>query len=244
MSKGEAAAGGRRFGCSCEGYVVILQWDRADGFPGRREERVEDGRRSHADRRLTNAAPRRAAGRHDYRFDLRHIGDTHRIVGVEVRLLYGAILHGAFTVEQCRQAVDERASDLTINLRRIDRKARVRCPYDAVDLNLVAPFDGDFSGRGDIAAVTHMLGQAAEYALRRRLAPTNLFGHRVKHAEGLGMLGHQLAPKLERILAGRMGEFVHEAFQVDGLLVDVHPTPKAWRDRRVMHRMIDQEVWE
>ena len=56
------------------------------------------------------------------------------------------------------------------------------------------------------------------------------------------MLGHQLAPELERILAGRMGELVHEAFQVDGVLVDVHAAPEARRDMRVAHGMVDQEV--
>ena len=29
------------------------------------------------------------------------------------------------------------------------------------------------------------------------------------------MLGHQLAPELERVLAGRMRQLVHEAFDID-----------------------------
>ena len=48
--------------------------------------------------------------------------------------------------------------------------------------------------------------------------------------------------KAERILTRRLGQLVHEAFHVDGVLVGVHAAPEAWRHVRVAHRVIDQEV--
>ena len=48
-----------------------------------------------ADRRFADAAPEAARRHHDH-LDLRHLADAHRVVGVEVRLLDGAVLYGAF----------------------------------------------------------------------------------------------------------------------------------------------------
>ena len=58
----------------------------------------------------------------------------------------------------------------------------------------------------------------------------------------LGMFRHQLAAELERVLTCRMGELIHEAFEIDGVLVDVHSAPEAGRYMRVAHRVIDQHV--
>jgi hypothetical protein len=87
-----------------------------------------------------------------------------------------------------------------------------------------------------------MLREAAEDALRRRLAPADLLGDRVEHGEVLRMLRHQLAAEFERILAGRMRQLVHEAFEIDRVLVDVHAAPEARRDVRIAHRVVDQQV--
>jgi hypothetical protein len=56
------------------------------------------------------------------------------------------------------------------------------------------------------------------------------------------MLCHQLAPELERVDAHFLCKLVHEAFEVNGVVVDVHAAPEAWIDVRVTHRMIDQDV--
>ena len=58
----------------------------------------------------------------------------------------------------------------------------------------------------------------------------------------LGVIDHQLAAELERILADRVRQLVHEAFDVDGVVIDVHAAPEAGRDRRVAHRVVDQQV--
>ena len=58
----------------------------------------------------------------------------------------------------------------------------------------------------------------------------------------LGMLRHQLAPELERIDAGFLCKLVHEAFEIDGVVVDVHTPPETRIDVRVAHRMIDENV--
>ena len=51
---------------------------------------------------------------HDHRFDLRHLGDAHRVVLVEICLLDRAVLDGALLIEQRGQTVDERAEPLAV----------------------------------------------------------------------------------------------------------------------------------
>ena len=58
----------------------------------------------------------------------------------------------------------------------------------------------------------------------------------------LRMLRHQLAAEFERILAGRMRQLIHEAFEIDRVVVDVHAAPEARRDVRIAHRMVDQQI--
>ena len=60
------------------------------------------------------------------------------VVGVEIGLLDAAVLDGDFAVEQRRQAEDERARDLPLDLRRIDRVAGIGRRDDAMHLDLVA----------------------------------------------------------------------------------------------------------
>lgn len=78
--------------------------------------------------------------------------------------------------------------------------------------------------------------------LRCRRVPADPLGGRVQDRQMLGMLGHELAPEGERVLACRMREFVHEAFDVDGVLVEIDAAPETRRHRRIAHRMVDQEI--
>ena len=87
-----------------------------------------------------------------------------------------------------------------------------------------------------------MLRQPAEDALRRGLAPARLLGDRIEHREMLGVPGHQLAAELERILPDGVRQLVHEAFEVDGVLIVVHPTPEPRWNVRIAHGVIDQQV--
>src|SRR5258708_2572089 len=103
---------------SGEGDVLVLQRHRADALSRRREVGVEHRGRRHANGRLADAAPE-AAARHDDRFHLRHLGDPHRIVGIEVGLLDAAVLDRAAAIEQSRQAVDEGGGALPFDLRPI-----------------------------------------------------------------------------------------------------------------------------
>src|SRR5207248_3088503 len=100
MSRFPVCGGGREAAArwSGKGYVLIPQRHRAITLSGRREVSVENGGSSHADRWLADASPE-ATARHQDRFHLRHLADTHRIVGVEIRLLDAAILHRASAVE-------------------------------------------------------------------------------------------------------------------------------------------------
>src|SRR6266566_6632986 len=143
----KAAAAGAAASLSLrERDVVGLQRDRVDALAGRGKVRVEHGRRGYEDRRLADAAPE-TAGWHEDRFDLRHLGDAHRVVIIEVGLLDAAVLDGAFLIEQRGQTVDERACDLPLDLSWIDAVSRIGGGNNAVNLDLVA-VDRDFGAGG------------------------------------------------------------------------------------------------
>jgi hypothetical protein len=72
-----------------------------------------------------------------------------------------------------------------VDLRRIDRVAGVGGTDDAVDFDLVAARHRDFGRCGDVAAIAHLLGEAAIDALRCRLAPAHALGHRAMCASWL-----------------------------------------------------------
>src|SRR5712691_6104270 len=63
----------------------VLQRQAAHRLARRRVDRVEDGGRHHADRRLADAAPE-IMTRHDDRLDLGHLGEPHDLVAVEVEI--------------------------------------------------------------------------------------------------------------------------------------------------------------
>src|SRR5882672_7687074 len=222
--------------------AVVLQRHRADALAGRLGERVQHRRRRDADRRLADAAPDWAARGHEDGLHLRHLRDAHRVVLVEVRLLDAPVLHRALLEEQCRQAVDEGARDLALDLRRVHGVAGVGGGDDAVHLDLVAVAHRDFAGRGDEAVEAMQVRKAAIDAAGRWLAPADLIGHRVQHAQIPWMFRHKLAPELERILAGRVRELVHEALDEQRVLVDVDAAPETRRHVGVAHRVVDQQV--
>ena len=78
--------------------------------------------------------------------------------------------------------------------------------------------------------------------LRRGLAPAGALRGRVEHGEMLRMIRHQLAAECERILPGRMRQLIHEAFEIDRVLVAVDAAPEARRHMRIAHRMVDQQI--
>src|SRR6266511_4648729 len=217
--------------------VVGLQRDRADALAGRGKVRVEHGRRGYEDRRLADAAPE-TAGWHEDRFDLRHLGDAHHIVAVEVLLLDAPVLDRTLAREERAEAIYERAGNLPLDLGRIDRISAIRGTHDAVDFDLIAARDRDLDRRRHVTAIAHLLGQAAIHALWCRLSPADVFRHGVQHGEMLGIFGHQLAAELEGILTGCMGDLVHEALEIDGILVVVDAAPESRRDVRVSRRVI------
>src|SRR5256885_7999388 len=159
--------------------AVVLQRHRADALAGRAVERVQHRGRRDADRRLSDSAPHGSAGRHQDRFNFRHLRDAHRVVLVEVRLLDAAVLHRALLEEERGEAVDEGARDLPLDLRRVHRVARVGRGDDAVHPDFVAVLHRDLAGRGDEAVEAMQVRKAAMDAARRGLAPADPFGHRV-----------------------------------------------------------------
>src|SRR5437762_9346407 len=222
--------------------AVVLQRHRADALPGRAVERVQHRRRGDADRRLADAAPDRASGRHQDGLHLRHLCDAHRVVLVEVRLLDATVLHRALLEKERREAVDERARDLPLDLRRVHRVARVGRGDDAVYLDLVAVLDRDLAGGRDEAVEAMQVRKAAIDAAGRGSAPADPLGYRIQHAQVPRVLGHELAPEFERVLARGFRELVHEALDEQRVLVDVDAAPEPRRHVRVAHRVVDQEV--
>src|SRR6266446_7391103 len=210
-------------------------------YASRSEDCVEHCGCGDADRRLADATPE-SAGWHNDRLDLGHLRDAHRVVVIEVGLLDAAVLDGALLVEQGGEAKDEGAGDLPFDLGRVDRMAGISGSDDAVDFHGTITGDRNLCACRHVAAVAHMLGQATEDALRRWLTPPRLVGDGIEDGEMLSMVRHQLAPELERVLADRMGKLIHEAFEIDGVLVDVHAAPEARRDVWVAHGMVDQKV--
>src|SRR5262249_58171874 len=155
--------------------------------------------------------------------------------------LDASILHRALAEEQGGRSPADRTGTLPLNLRWIDRIARISDANDAMDLDLVA-VDRDLGAGGHVAAVIIYLREPAVDSLWRRRPPAPLGGRRIEHGKVLGMLCHQLATEFELVVADRLGELVDEAFEVDGVVIDVHATPEAGLNMRVAHRMIDEDV--
>ena len=153
-----------------------------------------------------------------------------------------AVLDGAVAVEQGRQAIDERARDLPLDLRRIDDVAGIGGGDDAVHLDLVAVGDGDFGRTRDVAAVAHVLAMPRYTPCGGGLSQPIFSATALSTARCFGCFAHQLAPEFDRILADRMRQLVHEAFEIDRVLVDVDAAPEARRDVGIAHGMLDQQV--
>src|SRR5262249_18270518 len=152
------------------------------------------------------------------------------------------VLDRAFLQEGTRQAVDEGAGNLALDLCRIDDVARIGGGHDAMHLDAVAALDGDLGGGGNVAAKRPHLRQTTMDARGRRFTPANARGDRIEDPEVARMAGQELAPELERVLPGRVCQLVHETLEEYAVLVDVHAPPKARQNVRVAHRMVDQQV--
>src|SRR5215469_13216478 len=118
--------------CSHPFEVLILQRQRADALTGRREDRVKHRRGCDRDRRLPDATPE-IAGRHDDDLDLWHLVDPHHVVAIEIGLLNRATIDRAFAIQRRGEAIDKRAGDLALYLRRVDRVTGIGGGDDAVD---------------------------------------------------------------------------------------------------------------
>src|SRR5262245_31424885 len=75
-----------------------------------------------------------------------------------------------------------------------------------------------------------------------RPTPISLLRSRIEDGEVLGMLAHERAAELERILASRLRHLVHEAFHVDAVLIGVDAAPGADWHMRVAHDVFDEQV--
>ncbi len=122
--------------------------------------------------------------------------------------------------------------------------AGIRGRDDAVDLHRAVGRDRNFGAGGDVAGEGLAMGQAPEHALGCGRAPARLVRHGLQHGPAFRMVLYVLQTERERVLAGDMGQFVHEAFQVDNVLVGVDPAPEARAQVRVAHGVVDLEGGE
>ena len=129
---------------------------------------------------------------------------------------------------------------MPLDLRGINRMARIRRADDAVDFHRSR--STETSAPPLHSCLTHVLCEAAMKTPWARFAPADALGDRIEDRQMLGVIRQQLAAELERVLADRMGELIHEAFEVDGVMVVVHAAPEVRRDMRVSHGVVDQQV--
>ena len=177
------------------------------------------------------------------RLDLRHLVDAHHLVGVEVLLLDAAVLHRA----------SRRRARPTGRRRRSLRPARAICSGLTAWPGSVAATmrwilslpssstETSAQPRRSCRSPCAARGREARPAGAGLPQPIAL-GDRVQHREVLRVLRHQLAAERERILPGRMRQLVHEALEIDRVLVEVDAAPEARRHRRIAHGVVDQQV--
>jgi len=94
---------------------------------------VQHRRRRHRDGVVAHAAPEATRG-HDDGLDPGHVGVAHQRVGVEVALPDAAVLCRALLEQRGRQAADEAALDLGLDLLRVHGLAGVCGGDGAVDV--------------------------------------------------------------------------------------------------------------
>ena len=105
------------------------------------------------------------------------------------------------------------------------------------------PSDGDLSAGRHVAAERHASARARDRHLAAAGLPhPALSATALSTARCLGCFAISLRRNSSGSCAGRLGKLVHEAFEIDGVLVDVHAAPEARRDVRVAHGMVDQHV--
>ena len=156
-------------------------------------------------------------------------------------LLDHAVLDGDFAIEQSRQAIGKGTVDLRFDLLRVDGMARIGGRYNPVHFDLLVD-DGYFGTGGNIAAIAHMLRQPPENAFRGGFVPTGFVGHRIQHSQMLGTVAQHFLAESQRILSGRHRQFVNETFEIKRVLVVIDPAPIPRWQRRIAHRVVDQQI--
>ena len=131
---------------------------------------------------------------------------------------------------------------MSLDLRRIDGGAGIGGGNDAMHFDLVTVSDRYFGGGGDVTSEPHMLGDTAKHTFCCGLIPSYSLGDGVENGKMLRMIRHQLAAEFERVLPDRMRKLVHEAFEIDRVLVAVDAAPNTRRNMRITHGMVDQQV--
>src|SRR5262249_13003110 len=128
------------------------------------------------------------------------------------------------------------------HLLRIDGIAAIDRKHQTMDFEFPTITDGDLGRPGAVAAVPHELGDAAMLTGGWRRSPADPIGYGVQNRQVPGAVGQQLAPNLERVLAGGMRDLVDEGLQPDGILIGVDAAPEAYRHMRVAYGVLNQKI--
>ena len=218
-----------------------------DALAGGCEDGIEHRRCRDGDGGLAHAPPEAARGVDDG-LHLGHRVHLHHRVAVEIRLLDAAILDRAFAIKRGGEAIDKAALNLGGDLLRVDREAAIRRCHDAMDFQFARIAHRDLGAGRHIAAKAVRHAKPAMHRLaangRGRAAPAHLGRHRIEHRPVLRVIRHQRPAILQRVFPGGMRQLIHEAFQIEGVLVEVHTAPETRRHMRVAHGMVDQQIRE
>jgi hypothetical protein len=131
---------------------------------------------------------------------------------------------------------------LPLDLRRIDGGAGIDGGNDAMHFDLVTVSDGDFGDGRDVTSEPHLLGDPAKHTVGCGLVPADSLRDGVENGKMLRMIRHQLAAEFERVLPDRMRQLIHEAFEIDRVLVAVDAAPDTRRNMGIAHGMVDQQM--
>src|SRR5215472_3458312 len=147
----------------------------ADAFASSREDGVANGRSNGRHGRLAHAS-RHFLARDDVDLHLRAFVHAQWRVRIEVRLHDAALFDGDFALERLRESKDHRAHRLLLDNTRVDDLPAVERADHAVHFDAVILVDRDFGDLSDIGVERLEHRDSAIHTLRKRLAPTRLFG--------------------------------------------------------------------
>src|SRR5688572_18053474 len=219
--------GARSLGSLGPAIPMLRQRQRAHAHAAGSEDGVCHGRQDRRQRRLAQPG-RRVVGLQPVRLDhgRRLCGPQQRHL-MQVGLCHLPALHRDL-LHQVADALDHTALYQVLGVHRVDDLAAdvARHPH-LVDLDPLVGAHRHFGHFREVAAVAVLESHTDSGTLGPRRAPVALLRHQLQHADHprgveavaaalrsrIRLVGQQVEPELDRILAGRMGQLVKERLE-------------------------------